>query len=192
MQTQSPQQHKKQSMERTTPKKPRILACDPSFTAWGWAVLEGHMVQASGVIVTKKEAKKRRIRVGDDDVRRVGDLITQLVKIIEKYQITFIVTELPHGSQNSRGAIMIGIVIAALQAFNVILNIPVEWYSENDAKKALLGRISASKKEVIYAINDLYDVAWTRTKYVDEAVADALAIYYCAECSSPTLKYITQ
>jgi len=150
------------------------------------------MVQASGVIVTKPEAKKRRIRVGDDDVRRVGELLSQLLKIIEKYNVTFIVTELPHGSQNSRGAIMIGIVLGVMQSFNFILNIPVEWYSENDAKKALLGRISATKAQVIDAIDSLYEVAWTNTKYVDEAVADALAIYYCAEQFSATIKFMNQ
>ena len=184
-------------MERIS-KKPRILTCDPSFTAWGWAVLEGHMVKATGVIVTKPETKKRRIRVGDDDVRRTGELITQLVKIIDKYKVTFIVTELPHGSQNSRGAIMIGIVLGVLQSFNIIRNIPVEWYSENDAKKALLGRISATKQQVIDAVADLYEVEWQfksngePLKYHNEAVADALAIYYCAECNSPTIKFMNR
>jgi len=181
-------------MERrkTESNKPRILACDPSLAAWGWAVLEGHLVQSHGCIKTTPEAKKRRIRVGDDDVRRVGELITELVKIIKKYNVTFIVTELPHGSQNARGAIMIGIVLGTLQSFNILLNIPVEWYNENDAKKALLGRISASKAEVIASINSLYEVYWTGVKYHDEAVADALAIYYCAECTSPTLKFMNR
>jgi len=185
-------ERRKTERRKTESNKPRILACDPSFTAWGWAVLEGHLVQAAGVIVTKPEAKKRRIRVGDDDVRRVGELISQLVRVIEKYNVTFIVTELPHGSQNSRGAIMIGVVLGTLQSFNILLNIPVEWYSENDAKKALLGRISATKQQVIDAIADLYEVYWTGVKYHDEAVADALAIYYCAECNSPTLKFMNR
>ncbi len=179
-------------MKRAIKDKPRILACDPSLTAWGWAVPEGHLVQATGVIATKPEAKKRRIRVGDDDVRRVGELIRQLVKIIKEHNITFIVTELPHGSQNSRGAIMIGIVLGTLQSFNILLNIPVEWYSENDAKKELLGRISASKAEIIKSIDSLYEVDWSGKKYVDEAVADALAIYYCAECNSPTIKFMNR
>jgi len=180
------------TVDKQQSKKPRILACDPSLTAWGWVVLEGHIPQASGVIVTKPEAKKRRIRVGDDDVRRVGELITQLVKVIEKYNVTFIVTELPHGSQSSRGAITIGIVLGVLQSFNILQNIPVEWFSEQDAKKALLGRISATKQQVIDAVADLYEVYWTGKKYVDEAVADALAIYYCAEQTSPTIKFMNK
>ena len=179
-------------MTRSTALKPRILACDPSLTAWGWAVMSGHQIKATGVIVTKPNAKKLRIRVGDDDVRRTGEIISQLGKIIDRYNVTYIVTELPHGSQNSRGAIMIGIVLGVLQSFNILRNIPVEWYSEADAKKALLGKISASKQETIDAIDKLYDVCWLDTKYVDEAVADALAIYNCAEQDSPTIKFMNK
>ncbi len=172
--------------------KPIILTCDPSYTAWGWAAVEGHQVKSTGVIVTKPEAKKRRIREGDDFVRRTNDIIKELKQIIDKYHVTYIVAELPHGSQNAKAAKMIGAVPGILESFNVIENIPVEWYSEADAKKALLGRISASKKEIINAIADLYEVNWTGTKYVDEAVADALAIYYCAECNSPTIKFLNK
>ncbi|KKL12594.1 hypothetical protein LCGC14_2534190 [marine sediment metagenome] len=171
---------------------PTILACDPSYTAWGWAAVEGHQVKSAGVIVTQPEAKKRRIREGDDFVRRTNNIIKELKQIIDKYHVTYIVAELPHGSQNAKAAKMMGAVPGILESFNVIENIPVEWYSEADAKKALLGRISASKKEVINAIDSLYEVNWTGTKYIDEAVADALAIYYVAECNSPTIKYINK
>lgn len=178
-------------MTQTT-TKPKVLTCDPSFTAWGWAVLQGHMVQASGVIVTKPEAKKRKIREGDDRSRRTREIIQQLSAIIDKYGVTFIVAEQPHGSQNAKAAIMMGVVVGILESFNVIRNIPLEWYSENDAKKNLLGRLSATKRQVIDAIADLYKVNWTGTKYVDEAVADALAVYFCAEQNSPTIKYMNR
>lgn len=181
-------------MERrkTDSGKPGILTCDPSFTAWGWAVLEGHLVKATGVIKTAPEAKKRRIRQGDDRVRRTGEIVMALLEIIGDHKIELIISELPHGSQNAKAAIMMGVVVGILQATSVWSGIPIEWYSENDAKKTLLGRISASKKEVIDSIAQLYEVPWTGTKYIDEAVADALAIYYCAECTSPTLKFMNR
>lgn len=172
--------------------KPFILTCDPSFTAWGWAVLQDNMVKASGVIVTKPDTKKKKIRASDDRARRVREIIQQLDRIITKYHVTYIVSEMPHGSQNHSGAIMIGIVAGILEGFNVLKNIPLEWYLENDAKRALFGRISASKAQVIEAVDSLYEVYWTKTKYVDEAVADALAIYYAAECNSPTLKFMNK
>jgi len=172
--------------------KPRIMACDPSFTAWGWVILEGHLVQAQGVIVTKPEAKKKKIRAGDDQARRVREIIMELERIIKEYHVSYIVSELPHGSQNYKGAVMIGVVTGILEGFNVLRNIPLEWYLENDAKRALFGRLSASKAQVKEAVDNLYEVRWTGTAFRDEAVADALAIYYAAECSSPTIKFMNQ
>lgn len=179
-------------MKRTTQPKPCILTCDPSFTAWGWVVLQGKIPIAQGVIVTKPDNKKRKIRASDDNARRVREIIQQLDKIIEKYGVSYIVSEMPHGSQNYKGAVMIGVVSGILEGFNVLRNIPVEWFLENDAKRALFGRLSASKTEVKRAVSDLYEVHWTGVKYADEAIADALAIFYAAECTSPTIKHISR
>ena len=53
--------------------EPRILTNDPSMTAWGWAVLSGSgKVYKTGCIKTSPEQKKRRIRKGDDTVRRAS------------------------------------------------------------------------------------------------------------------------
>ena len=174
------------------PDGPAVLACDPSLTAWGWAVLQKNVVRGAGVIVTKPLAKKRKIREGDDRVRRTNELVRQLNQVIDKYNVIYIVSENQHGSQNARAAIGIGITVAVLESINVLRNIPVEWFYESDAKKALLGRISASKAEVKDSIDSLYDVYWLGVKYHDEAVADALAIYYCAECHSPTIRLMNQ
>lgn len=165
-----------------------ILTCDPSFTAWGYAVLQNHRVIDSGCIKTAPQAKKRRIRQGDDLIRRITELVYELEKIIDKYEIAFVVSELPHGSQNAKGAVMIGSVAGILQTLCILKDILPEWYSENDAKKALLGRISASKAEVIQAVEETLEVKISGPKYVREAVADALAIYNVATIQSPTLK----
>ena len=182
----------RRSKETSAAKAPAILACDPSFTAWGWVVLQGHMVQAAGCIKTKPDHKKKKIRAGDDQARRVREIIQELNRIIDRHHVQYIVSELPHGSQNYKGAIMIGVVTGIMEGFNVLRNIPLEWYLENDAKRALFGRISASKAEVRAAVDDLYEVPWTGVDFRDEAIADALAIYYAAECSSPTIKFMNR
>jgi Holliday junction resolvasome RuvABC endonuclease subunit len=173
-------------------KHPKILACDPSSTAWGWAVIQNHTRIDSGCIKTKTEAKKRRIRQTDDFSRRVNEIATALLKIIEEHKIEFILTEIPHGSQTYKGALMIGMVIGVIQTTSVWSGIPVEEYSEGDAKKALLGRISASKAEVIAAVEETFEVRLMGPKYVREAVADALAIYNVAHMTSPTLQILTR
>jgi len=179
-------------MKRTqhNEQHPTVLACDPSFTAWGWVVLQNHTVIDSGCIKTSPEAKKRRIRQGDDRVRRTSEIIVSLMEIIGEHKISFIVSELPHGSQNAKAAIMMGVVVGILQAISELWDIPIEWYSENDAKKALLGRISSSKAQVIEAINQAFETTLVGPKYVQEAVADSLAIYNVATLQSPTLKIL--
>ena len=169
---------------------PKILACDPSFTAWGWAVFQNHTRIDSGVIKTESQAKKLRIRQGDDRLRRIGEIYEELIKVINGHQIAFIVSELPHGSQNAKAAIMMGSVAAIIEGFNKLHGIPVEWYSENDAKKALLGRISASKAEVIEAVEKTFEDHIRGPKYVREAICDAMAIYNVAQQNSPSHKIL--
>lgn len=173
--------------------KTYILTNDPSITAWGWAVLdtENNIIE-SGCIKTSPNSKKLRIRKGDDTVRRVNDIVQELLIVINKYQIRLILSELPHGSQNASAAVMMGIVTGIMQTLSTALNIPIEWYSEQDAKKALIGKRAVTKLETIQAINKKYDMLWTGIKYKDEAIADSLAIHYCATLNSNLLKILCQ
>ena len=178
-------------MERAS--ESRILTNDPSFTAWGWAVLNGKgEVLAIGCIQTKPEHKKTRVRVSDDRTRRAIEIVQELLRLIAKYKINYIVSESPHGSQNASAAVMIGIVAGILAAIGECLQIPVEYYSEQDSKKALLGKKAATKDDMIEAIDRVYEVAWHKVKYFDEAVADALAVHYVASKQSQILKMMRQ
>ncbi len=180
-------------MERTKiqepPCKPHILTNDPSMTAWGWAVLTytGKIVDM-GCIKTTTSGKRRRIRKSDETASRISEINNVLLGIIEKYNINYILTEAPHGSQNASAATMIGAVAAIVQTISDCLDIGVEWYSEGDSKKCLLGKISATKQETIDAISKVYDIKWNNVKYKDEAIADALSVHYVASKKSATLK----
>ena len=83
---------------------------------------------------------------------------------------------------------MIGIVTGVVQTLSDALELGVEWYSEMDAKKCLLGKNSATKREVIAAIDNIYDVDWKGIKYKDEAVADSLAVHNVAKTQSSILQ----
>lgn len=172
----------------------KILTNDPSITAWGWAVI--HMEKGrlrildTGCIKTESEATKRRIRKSDDLTRRLEEISKELVRIHEKHGIDWILSEAPHGSQSAVAAKMIGAVAGILSSFATVLELPVEWYSEHDAKKHLLGKRSATKKEIINAIVDIYGDQWRLDiKYKDEAVADALAVFHVGRESSQALIY---
>jgi len=171
------------------PKELIILTNDPSITAWGYAVLDTQgIVLTAGCIKTEPFYNKRRIRKGDDTVRRVSEINQRLLRVIRHYKVTYILTELPHGSQNASAAVMIGIVTGVVQTLSDALELGVEWYSEMDAKKCLLGKNSATKREVLNAIVEKYDVPWKGIKYKDEAIADALAVHYVAVKQSNVLQ----
>lgn len=171
-----------------------ILTNDPSTDAWGWAVVKldnGHeFISDSGCIKTRPTPKKVKLRKSDDRVRRFKELSAELQNIYKIYDIDWVLAELPHGSQNASAAVMIGAVAGILATYSTCNNLPIEWYSEGDAKKHLLNRRSASKKQTIDCIIRHYGNSWvTGTKYIDEAVADALSIYHIAKSESPALMY---
>jgi len=187
-------ENRKTVFQRKNPKKEMtILACDPSLTAWGWVVinLKGKIIDA-GCIKTAPSSKKLRIRKGDDRCRRVSEINQKLLPIIEKYNVRFILSEQPHGSQSAIAAVMIGICLGVVQTLADSLRIGIEWYSEGDCKKCLLGKRSATKEETIQAIKKYYpDMIFTGTKYVDEAVADAMAVYYYGVKNSNILRLLS-
>lgn len=166
-----------------------ILTNDPSFTAWGWAIVDevGNVVD-SGCIKTAPETKKKRIRKSDDRINRMEWIIDILYNLIDEYNVEFILFEAVHGSQNAQAAIMMGAVTGIIVTIAKSRDIPFESYSEQDAKKTLLGKKAATKEDIIEAIDRIYEVDWTRIKYIDEAVADALAIHNVATKQSQLLK----
>ena len=98
------------------------------------------------------------------------------------------VIEAMHGSQNASAAVTIGIAAGIVQTLSDTLDIPVEYYSEQDSKKCALGKKAATKGDMINRMNEIFDADWTKTKYIDEAVADSLAVFYCAQQNSQMLK----
>lgn len=164
------------------------------MTAWGWSVIEfingRPEIVASGCIKTKPQSKKKRIRKSDDRVRRMEEISRTLQDIRIKHKVDWVLSELPHGSQNASAAVMIGAVAGLVSCFAVCNELPIEWYSEGDAKKHLLNRRSATKKEMIDCIIKEFGDDWvTGTKYKDEAIADSLAIFHLAKEVSPALKH---
>ena len=168
-----------------------ILTNDPSMTGWGWAVLTpaGKVVDC-GAIKTEPSNKKLGIRKGADRARRITEINSELLEVIEKYKIKLIISEQPHGSQSAVAAVMIGITAGIVQTMGDCLDIAVEWYSEGDAKKAISGKRSVGKDEmVVIAKTKFSKVAWRNVKWFDQAVADSLAVFYVASQQSALIKF---
>ena len=128
-----------------------VLACDPSLTAFGWAVISSdNKILARGCIQTKPSPAKLKVRKGDDRCRRITEINTILLKLIKHYNIVYIVSEQPHGSQSAVAAIMIGITLGIMQTIADTLAIGIEWYSEGDCKKTYSEKeMQVNKKELI-------------------------------------------
>jgi Holliday junction resolvasome RuvABC endonuclease subunit len=175
----------------TQNKRLTILTNDPSITAWGWAVIRNGYILDSGCIKTAPENKKRRIRKSDDTSRRASEIVQIILKLIKHHEVDYILTEAPHGSQNANAAMMIGLVCGINVTIAECLEIGIEFYSEADSKKCALGKISATKGEMVEAMMKIYGDLWVHgIKYIDEAIADALAVYNVASKNSPTIKLL--
>jgi Holliday junction resolvasome RuvABC endonuclease subunit len=180
---------------KRNPSKPipksTILTNDPSMTAWGWAVVswDGRVIK-TGCIKTEGDGKKSKIRKSDQFIRRIGEVNKELLRIIEKYNVAYILSELPHGSQSAIAAKMLGAVSTIVKTIGDCKDIGIEWYSENDVKKCLFGKGSVSKDEMLYKIGKLYKVPWTGTKWRDEGVADAMGVFHTAFEESGTIKLL--
>lgn len=161
------------------------------MTEWGYVVLSNRgRIIIHNCIQTKPDLKKNRIRKGDSTVRRISEINKELLEVIKRYDVRYILAELPHGSQNADAAVMIGVVTGIIQTISDTLGIGIEWYSEGDSKKLVLGKRSATKQEMIERIDTLYKIQWSKFKYHNEAIADALAIHFIASKQSPTLKFL--
>ena len=181
-------------MKRTRYYKPEkvILTNDPSMTAWGWAVVDLKCnVLACGCIKTQPSSKLARIRKSDDRLRRVSEIVGQLNSVVNRYNVGLIVSEAPHGSQNAQAAVMIGMVAGILQTFSDLKSIPIEWYSEADAKKSMSNKKLPNKQAMVDIVSTKY-TSWKKqgVKYQDEAVADALAVHNVALMHSNIVKWL--
>ncbi|MFP4019819.1 MAG: crossover junction endodeoxyribonuclease RuvC [Bacteroidales bacterium] len=166
-----------------------VLTNDPSLTAWGYAVIHKGKIVKGGCIETEPKAKVNRIRKGDDRVRRIHELNIELLNIIRSCNVNYIVSELPHGSQNAAAAAMVGMAADKVQTIGDCLNIPVEWYSEDDAKKHLFGKQKITKQDMVDKIDKLYKVTWLGSKKRNSGLADAIAVYHVAKDYSQVINF---
>lgn len=190
-----------------------ILTLDVGFANTGWAVVDpsgprdGEIVEA-GCIETKKSAKKRKVRLADDNAVR-GALIASTVRdIVEMHGCIGIIGEMPSGGAKSASAMRdMAAATVAVSAAAAILGLPTDWCSPADVKRAACGIATATKTEIMDAVADFYK--WEvkratasngvcRSKYIVpcqtcsrtfpggkfEHVADAIAAYWALRNSN--------
>jgi len=167
------------------------LTLDVSFRNIGWAVLSddviGNIVD-TGVIKTSKLDKKYRksnnLSSTDETCIHISHIIEELTKIITKYDINFVVGELPHGgSQNANASKQMGIAVSLVVTYFELKNIPTKWCSPNNVKMQVCGKRDASKEEIMNNITSLFpEYKFPKAKCNFEHIADAIGAYlYCID-----------
>ncbi len=134
---------------------------------------------------TKPSPKKRGIRVADDDAERCQELARFLIDTIRTCRPAGAVVELPSGgSQGARANRAMGMATGVVVAVLEMAELPAEWVTPGDVKKAATDRRDASKEAVQEAVREAFDWGdcWpTKPKWAQEHVADAAAAVLAAE-----------
>jgi Holliday junction resolvasome RuvABC endonuclease subunit len=135
-----------------------LLCLDPGFSNFGYSVMDQNsQVIDIGTVQTKKTNKKL-LRVADDDVQRITYITSQLSKIATQYDIQGVLAELPpSNSQSAAAAKGLGIAVALTAALFTELNIPIEWATPDEVKRANTGKKNASKEDMMLAACKRYD-----------------------------------
>ena len=161
-----------------------ILALDISLAEFGIAVFDnrGQLIHGECVI-TKPVKKKLNTRVIDSDHLRVKEISLRLSELHEQYDFKGIVAEVPPGgTKGARSATALGLAKGAVWTFAVLINLPFESYLPHEAKKAVTGKMNASKEEVATAVKRRWrDFKFPASKNHLEAICDACSAYIAAE-----------
>jgi len=187
------------------PKTPRaiqpsrrlaVLTLDPGFSAFGWGVVIREsgveFVAEMNVIRTKKASKKLRILANEDNFMRMRYIAERLIAVIEDYKIdamTFEAFSIPMKASKSN-LVKIGMPYTIISTLSVVYDLAVVMSTPQHIKKAICGRINASKEEVeIEVLNQYGKLPAVRAfmESVPETLHnhgwDALAAYIASDAS---------
>ncbi|MFS8536089.1 MAG: hypothetical protein FWJ65_13120, partial [Limnochordales bacterium] len=98
-----------------------VMGIDAGFQAMGVVIAQGRTILHAATCRTEPQARKRGVRVADDDAERCQQLARFLLNVIREWRPQGAVVELPHGgAQGARAnrsmGMATGVVAAVLEA----------------------------------------------------------------------------
>ena len=174
-------------------KRKSVLCLDPSFTAFGYVLIEpkSETILTSGCIKTEAKANVRGERAGDDRIRRVRIISVALNDVINEYNVVHMVADTPFGSQHAKAAWALGCVVGLVQTISDCWGLSIDWFYEKDAKAYIRAPRNVSKEKIVAKMTKMYGKKWrTGVKGRDQAMADALLAYTLATHASPMVKLL--
>ena len=168
---------------------PRILGSDPGFANDGLVGIEFDTGLADSRIIyseltrTSKESKKQRIRLEDDNRRRHGLLHAGYRKALDAINPHMVSLESVSYVRNSSVMCQIGGAWYGLYYMLLERGIWTASYLPTELKKVATGKKSASKEEIIEAVEKQWpgQIDWSRwPKSKREHVADSAVAAWAA------------
>lgn len=135
-----------------------VLGVDPGFAKCGYAIVDvqpyKEVVEETGVITTVPSPKKLHILSTDDNVRRLREISCALETQMTEAQV--VCCEAMSWPRNASSIAKIGMVWGVIVSLADSRSIPILQASPQDIKIALCGRKTATKDDVISAIDNRY------------------------------------
>ena len=155
----------------------KILALDPSLTAWGYCVIDNGKVLDHGCIKTSPMQGKL---VFESNQMRAMILAKKVVQLIKDHKIKSIVAETAMGSKSNVAARALYICFGLVAGIGEATGIPWKLYLAPHIRKGTLGVSSASKEDIQEWVFKKYPTLGVDVKdspkYYKEAVADAALV----------------
>lgn len=143
-----------------------VLGLDPGFSAIGWAAVEvrdperaGLVVHSAGVFETKADPRKRLVLRSDDNLRRTREIAHWLrdnvvfLRSHARLPLVAICAESFSPPRSASVAAKVAMTWGAVGALSATMNLPIVQCTPQGLKKAIVGKRSASKEEIISALD---------------------------------------
>jgi len=161
-----------------------VLGIDPGLATCGLAAVDlqppslakrPDVLVRAWVVRTEKSARKLDVRAADDHSRRARELAAEVATAIGIHRPLAVAIEAPSWPRNAATAAKIGIAFGAIYALAQEHRLPLVQASPQDIKRAVTGSKTASKDEVIAAIEARFpDIEWPTQTTLWEHAADAV------------------
>lgn len=141
----------------------RVLGVDAGFANFGFAVMEfdgpWDRLIAMGVIRTQKGEKKRMVLASDDNVRRARLISSELAKLFVAHSIRGVCAEAMSYPRSSSVAAKMAMAFGVVASLAESFGLPIVQASPKEIKKLVVGIGSASKEDVMIAVNARFSEA---------------------------------
>ncbi len=136
-----------------------VLGIDPGLASLGWSLVsfsqEGSRILRAGVIRTKPNPKRLRLRAGDSRGQRLRDISREALRLLQgrkDRRVSLLAIETSGGiPQNAKSALDLAASWGAVVALATSTNTPVAHYSPRDVRTEFGLPVNASKETTFEA-----------------------------------------